>query len=288
MSAYQPASLKEALRIRAESGAVPLAGGTDWMVRRRRHSGLAPRFERPALFVARLPELRGVSLQNATLTMGAAVTLSELLADERVPGVLREAIAQMASPAIRNVATLGGNVCNASPAGDTLPALYCLNARLVLAGWRGERRVPIERFILGPGKTDLAGDELLRAVELPAVEPPSARFDVAYYRKVGTRKANALAKISFLGLASLRGGTVRDVRIVFGAVAPMVVRSVELEGELLGRTAVDWPAIRSQWVEGYEKLITPIDDQRSTADYRRTVALSLLTDFVEECFGQRV
>jgi xanthine dehydrogenase FAD-binding subunit len=283
VSAYRPASLAEALRIRAESGAVPLAGGTDGMARRRRHSGLAPRFERPVLFVAHLPELHGIFVENATLTIGAAVTLSELLADERVPGVLREAIAQMASPAIRNVATLGGNVCNASPAGDTLPALYCLDARLVLAGRWGERRVPIERFILGPGKTDLAGDELLRVVELPA-----ARFDVAYYRKVGTRKANALAKLSFLGLAALQNGTVRDVRIAFGAVAPMVVRSTELEGALLGRTAADWPAVRSQWVEGYARLITPIDDQRSTADYRKSVALSLLTDFVEACFGQRV
>ncbi len=161
------------------------------------------------MFVAHLPELQGVSVQNETLTLGAAVTLSELLADERMPGVLREAIAQMASPAIRNVATLGGNVCNASPAGDTLPALYCLNARLILAGRQGERRVPIERFLLGPGKTSLAADELLRAVELPSAQSAAARFDVAYYRKVGTRRANALAKLSFLGLAGLQDGAVQ-------------------------------------------------------------------------------
>jgi xanthine dehydrogenase FAD-binding subunit len=143
VSAYRPASLDEALRIRAEDEAIPFAGGTDLMVKRRRYSGLVPRLDRPALFIAHLPQLRGVSLERAVLTVGAAVTLSEMLSDDRVPGVLREAIGQMASPAIRNVATLGGNVCNASPAGDTLPALYCLNARLVLGSQRGERRVPI-------------------------------------------------------------------------------------------------------------------------------------------------
>ena len=283
VSAYRPATLEEAVRIRAEEQAIPLAGGTDLMARRRRHSGLAPVFARPALFLAHLPELRIVSATSDVLTIGAAVTLTDLLADERAPGILREAVGRMASPAIRNVATLGGNVCNASPAGDTLPALYGLNARLVLVGPRGERRVPIEGFILGPIKTDLNEDELLRAIELP-----TASFDVSYYRKVGTRQANALSKLSFLGLSSLQEGRIRDVRIAFGAVAPTVVRSAVLERTLVGCTRQEAAAARSEVLDGYAKSIAPIDDQRSSADYRKTVALNLLADFLEACFDQRV
>jgi xanthine dehydrogenase FAD-binding subunit len=120
------------------------------------------------------------------------------------------------------------------------------------------------------------------------VELPLAPFDVASYRKVGPRQANALAKLSFLGLASLQGGGIRDVRIAFGAVAPTVVRSTALENVLLGRTGADLSTVRSRLVEGYAKLIAPIDDQRSSAEYRQTVALNLLTDFLEACFDRGV
>lgn len=282
VSAHRPARFAEALRIRAEAEVTPFAGGTDLMVRWHRNSGLAPRFERPVLLLAHLPELHVIANIRSSLSIGAAVTLSELLLDARVPTVLREAAAQMASPAIRNVATLGGNICNASPAADTLPPLYCLNAELVLAAKWGERRVPIERFIVGPGKTELRQDELLKSIELPP-----ASFDVSFYRKVGTRKANALSKLSFLGLSSLTDNRTLDVRIAFGAVAPTVVRSTRVESLLRIVTDVEMPSIRPQIIESYADLIVPIDDQRSSADYRKTVALNLLSDFLEACCGRR-
>ena len=276
VSAYRPTSFAEALRIRQESQAIPLAGGTDLMVSHRRYPGLAPQFARPVLFLGGLPELGGITVVGATLTVGAGVTLSGLLAHEAVPDVLKQAVAEMSSPAIRNVATLGGNICNASPAGDTLPALYCLNAVLTLACAGGERQLGIEEFILGPGKTALRDNELLRAVSLSL-----ERFDVACYRKVGTRKANALSKLSFLGLARTGEGRIEDVRIAFGAVAPTVVRSKELEREIVGRNRAELGEIRTRVLDGYARLIVPIDDQRSTAEYRKVVSLRLLGHFLK-------
>lgn len=163
------------------------------------------------------------------------------------------------------------------------PALYCLEAMLVLARPQGERRVSIDRFIVGPGRTELADDELLLAIDLPLVP-----FALTYYRKVGTRQANALSKLSFLGLCARDGERISDLRLAFGAVAPTVVRSPELEQMFLARPGADLTAVRRELTEGYAKLISPIDDQRSTAGYRRTVALNLLSGFLEACFGQPV
>jgi xanthine dehydrogenase FAD-binding subunit len=277
VSASRPQSLAEALRIRSEARVIPFAGGTDLMVKHRRPSGLAPGFAQPILFVGHLPELRHITAEGNALVIGAGVTLSDLLAHGQVPGALKQSVAEIASPAIRNMATLGGNICNASPAGDTLPALYCLDATLVLARVGSERRVGIERFILGPGKTDLRDDELLKAVILPL-----EHFDLASYRKVGTRKANALSKISFLGLARTDGGQISDLRVAFGAVSPTVVRSRGLESECIGLDGDGLVARLPRLLEGYARLIVPIDDQRSTAEYRKAVSLRLLARFLAE------
>jgi CO/xanthine dehydrogenase FAD-binding subunit len=281
VSAYRPESFKEALRIRRDNRVVPLAGGTDLMVKHRRHTGLPPRFEAPVLFLGHLRELQYITLDGESLVVGAGTTLTDLLAEEQTPPALREAIAKIASPAIRNVATLAGNVCNASPAGDTLPALYCLDALLLLARDGEERLVNIEDFILGPGTTDLRDDELLKSIRVP-LDP----FDVTCYHKVGTRGANALSKLSFLGLARLESETLADVRVAFGAVAPIVVRSRRLESECVGRNRVEMAQWRSILRDGYGRLIVPIDDQRSTATYRKAVCLRLLDHFLTQSIGR--
>lgn len=245
------------------------------MVRHRRHSGLVPQFECPVLFLSHLQALRYITVEGADLVIGAGATLADLLNDKRIPSALKQAAAQIASPAIRNVATLTGNICNASPAGDTLPALYCLNARLVLACDGKERRVNIGDFIQGPGKTDLRDDELVKSIVLPM-----ERFEVVDYRKVGTRKANALSKLAFLGLAKVEGETIQDVRIAFGAVAPTVVRSRQLESECIGLSRRELAQRRPELLDAYARLIVPIDDQRSTAHYRKAISLRLLDHFL--------
>ena len=278
VNAYRPATLAEAVEIRAQTGAVPLAGGTDLMVRHKNPvPGATPRFEAPVMFVGHLEELRGIREDGEFLRIGAATPLYEIENFHAAPEILRAAISNMAARNIRHIATIGGNICNASPAGDTLVPLYALDALLVVVSPAGEKQVPIEEFIIGPGQTVLGQDELVAAVLVPR-----AGFDVWYYKKVGTRKAMALSKVSFGGLARIANGAVPDIRLAFGAVAPTVVRSREIEAQIKGQTLPQLRKENDAWAEKYSPLIRPIDDQRSTAEYRKKVALRLLSYFLGE------
>jgi len=239
--AYQPRTLDEALVIRSEKQAIALAGGTDLLVRHRGWSGTLPAIERPVLFLNRIEALKTIERSEHTITIGAAVTLTELLETPALPPDLRSAIRQMASPTIRNAATLGGNICNASPAADTLPSLYAADAIVRLQRPGGQRDLPIRAFITGPGQTVLASDELLTEIQIPITA-----FNRITYRKVGTRKANALSKLSFVGLARIEASAIGDIRIAFGAVAPTIVREPAFESLLTPDTA-----IRSRGARGH-------------------------------------
>jgi xanthine dehydrogenase FAD-binding subunit len=273
--AYRPRSLEEALEVRRTRRVLPFAGGTDLMAAHRRGPGLLPDLPLPLLFLGQLVELTEIRPEAGGINIGAACTLASLLQHPAPPAPFKAALAEMASPALRNVATLGGNICNASPAGDTLPFLYAAGAELELAGGARKRRLPIGEFILGPGRTALAEDELLVSILVPEL-----RFDAWLYRKVGTRRANALSKLSFLGLAR-RGekGRIEDFRCAFGAVAATVVRSAGLEENLVGRSPAQVTALLPRLRAEVASLLSPIDDQRSTAAYRRAVALDLLEHF---------
>ncbi len=277
VNAYKPATLDEAVAIRVQTGAVPLAGGTDLMVRRKNVAGALPKFSAPVMLVAHLPELRQFDVSEEVVSIGAAITLAEIEDDPRVPEVLRQAVSSMAARNVRHIATIGGNVCNASPAGDTLVPLYALDARLILASPKGEKTLPIEDFILGPGKTAIGDDELLVRIEIPRLD-----YDRIYYRKVGTRKAMALSKVSFAGLARLDGETVEDIRFSFGSVAPTVVRRRDIEVQIEGLTRKEVKSRVQEWRELYSPYIRPIDDQRSTSEYRKKVSLNLLEYFITD------
>ncbi|MCD6132306.1 MAG: FAD binding domain-containing protein [Candidatus Hydrothermae bacterium] len=274
---FMPQSLKEALRIRKEEKAIPFAGGTDLMVKRGRLRGLAPYFEKPVLFLHRVKELTGVKFEEGRVRIGALSTLSEILENRDIPLILKYAIAEIASPAIRNLATIGGNICNASPAGDTLPPLYVMNARVVLSSFTSEREMKIMDFIKGPGSTDLKEEELLKEIIIPV-----EFFNIVFYRKVGTRKANSLSKVSFAGVARLDDGIIKDIRISFGAVAPTPLRAPEIEEEIIGKNKVKIIAKIPDILEKYARIIRPIDDQRSTARYRKTISLKILEYFLKE------
>jgi CO/xanthine dehydrogenase FAD-binding subunit len=276
--AWRPTSLPEALTIHQREGAVPLAGGTDLMAVEPRCSS-ACGGPGPVMFVGHLPELKHIRQDADHVVIGAAVTLAEALDDHRLPAPFRQAVSAMASPAIRNVATVGGNICNASPCGDTLPYLYALSARVILRHAGGRRELPIDHFILGPGETALRPDELLTEIVIPRRE-----FSIHRQQKVGARKANTLSKLSFLGLAEVdqRNGTLADVRLAFGAVAPTVVRAPEQEQRLAGQPLAEISHHVDEIIAAYDGLIRPIDDQRSSRVYRKTVCLNLLRWFLEE------
>lgn len=270
-----PKTLKEALEYRAQYKAMPFAGGTDLMVKRKSWAGTLPKFDAPVLMIGGLNELKSCAADNGVLRIGAAVTLADIAENESIPEMLRLAVKQMASPGIRNMGTLGGNICNASPAGDTLPPLYALGATVTLQSIRGRRELPISQFITAPGATELQDDELLTEVGIPL-----ARFSYEYYRKVGTRKADALSKLSFAGLAGVKEGKIEDIRAAFGAVAPTVLRSVEAESLLTGADLNDLPILLPQVKDIYSRSIRPIDDQRSNAAYRKEVCIRLLEGFL--------
>lgn len=268
-------TLAEALEIRGLHKTLIINGGTDVMVKYRRWNGMAPNFPMDVLHIGSLAELKQIAIVEGKLTIGAAVTLSELLEHPLVPEYIKLPIRQMASPAIRNMGTLAGNLCNASASGDSLPMLYALDAEVTLASVRGIRKLPVRQFITGAKQTQLQPDELATEVTLPLAD-----YTLSYYRKIGGRQVNAIAKASFFAVAIKKNGSVEDVRIAFGSVAPTVIRCRACEESLIG-TAEAGLAAKIETVRmRYGELLTPLDDTRSTADYRRQVSLRLLEDFI--------
>ncbi len=268
----KPNDLREAVQLLAEGGR-PLAGGTDLFVRLRK--GL----EKPSVlvYVGEIPELRVLRAQSGGIEVGAAITHAELLSSpltERFP-VLRQALSTLASPALRAMGTLGGNLVNASPAGDSLVPLYLLEARVHVVGPQGERQMPVQEFIRGPGKTDLRPGELVVSIFLPYVdgEPRS------YFRKVGRRRALYIAVVSLGALVWVEGHTVAQARLALGSVAPTVIRPKEVEAALVGRP-VD-PETWRDLVPLLSAATRPISDLRASAEYRRKVAGHLLLDLAQ-------
>lgn len=267
----RPRDLAEAVALVAQGGKV-LAGGTDLFVRLRK--GLEPKF---LVYLAELPELRTLGERDGGLEVGAAVTHAELLSSPvtaRLP-ILRLALREVGSPAIRAMGTLGGNVVNASPAGDGLIPLYLLSARVRLVGPEGERELPVEEFILGPGRTALRKGEILRSLFLPHPEG-SPR---SYFRKVGRRRALVIAIASLGALVWLRDGVVAQARLALGSVAPTVVRPREVEEALVGRPLE--PEAWEDLVPLLSAASRPISDLRASADYRREVSGRLLLDLAQ-------
>lgn len=212
----------------------------------------------------RLDELRGISIERGMLRIGALATYAEIIrsrtVQQRLP-MLAAAAREIGGAQIQNRGTLGGNIANGSPAGDTLPVLMAAAATVVLQSVKELRRVPFESFYTGYRTSVRRPDELIVAVEFPRVEGRQ------WWRKVGTRRAQAISKVM---LAGVRGG---QTRMAFGAVAPTVVLARESAAVLTaGGTMADARAALS-------REISPIDDVRSTREYRTTVAGNLLEQF---------
>jgi xanthine dehydrogenase FAD-binding subunit len=208
-------------------------------------------------------------------------TLAEIAKSPMAHPALRDAVLHIGGPALRNVATLGGNICNASPAADTLPFLYAFGAGVRLVSASGERVVAIEDFITGPGRIDLKPSEILVTVIVPAWEP-----SICFWRKVGTREANALTKVSIAAFADVEDGRISAARIALGAVAPTVVRLRGAEELVSGVALRDLPGKAAEVRAVCAKAARPIDDQRSTAEYRARVAANLTVEFLRVASGR--
>jgi CO/xanthine dehydrogenase FAD-binding subunit len=279
-----PRDLPEALGLLAERAArnektVLLAGGTDWFVERH----VAPPETQGTLplvvDVSRLAGLRGISVDGDTLRVGGAVTYLELRKDPRVVarGPLLAAMARdVGALQIQARGTLAGNLASGSPAADGVCALAALDATLLLRSVRGARRVPLAGFYSGYRKSVLAPDELIEAIEI-ALPPTGSPFT---WRKVGTRQAQALSKVALAAVAAVENGRCTRLGLAMASVAPTVAflpatRALGLSRPLAEITATDIE--RAVLAD-----ISPIDDIRSTAAYRRHVAVALVTRFFEK------
>jgi CO/xanthine dehydrogenase FAD-binding subunit len=272
-----PGSLSEALAILAREPGVwrPFAGGTDLMVLLEAGKLAQKRY----LSVAKLEDLRGIEVSTDFVILGALTTYTEIqkhpVLQSEFP-LLCAAARETGSIATQNRGTLGGNIVNASPAADSPPALLVYDADIELISIRGARWLPYHGFHTGYKKMQLAPDELLRAIRLPRRAKPWRQ----YYRKVGTRKAQAISKVCIAGAALVENGAIRDIRIALGSVAPVVLRAVKTEDALRGSSVTPTVIVAAREILARE--IVPIDDIRSTARYRLRVAQNLLEEFLSQ------
>jgi len=278
--AYQlisPASLGEALDALARDNGTwkPFAGGTDLMVLL--EAGKLP--HQNYVNIWNLKELRGIEVNDDFVTLGALTTYTEVqdhpILRAEFP-MLCQAAKETGGIAIQNRGTLGGNIVNASPAADSPPALLAYDAEIVLISNQGERTIPYSGFHTGYKQMDITPDELLRAIRLPRTTEPLRH----YYRKVGTRKAQAISKICFAGVAQALENRITKVRIALGSVAPIPIRCHQTEQSLENKLVTD-EAIEDA-LQTLAAEIAPIDDVRSTKNYRLRVSLNLLQDFLLE------
>ncbi len=276
MVGYYPSTVFEALKQMKEHQPMTIvSGGTDVMVAGKKEDNM--------IFLNQVNELRNISEEDGILKIGAECTYAEILHDEKIPEVLKVAIKKIASPAVRSSGTLSGNICNASPAGDSLPVLYALSAVVVTQYLNDKEKietikVPIEEFITGIRKTSLKKEAIVTAIEIPINN--YSNISKVSYEKVGARESQAISKLSFVGILKIENEKISDARIAFGSVGIKVVRRPELENKLIGFTLEEAEARKEEFIEEYSSYITPIDDQRSTAEYRKRVCLNLLREFL--------
>lgn len=265
---YKPISLIEALEWRARSGAVPYMGGTDLMIENS--------LDKDYLFLGSLGDLQYIWRDDEFIHVGAGVTFAQLLESEICPPLLKRAVSQIASPAIRNRATLGGNICNASPAGDTLPVLLVYDSYLTLESLSGQRVLPLADFIVSRKQIDLKENELLTGISLKA-----KAYNHIYYHKIGSRKAMSISKVALAGAARIKDGVLEDLALGLASMYKTPLRFPDLEAQALGRPMSQLAQIKVELVEGYAQRLNPIDDMRSTASYRKKVSLRLIRDFLD-------
>lgn len=272
-----PGNLQAVLSLMASEPAqwLPIAGGTDVMVVY--SAGKLP--NRKMVNIWNIPELRQIEVFPDRIRIGAACTYTALRQNEilsREFPLLATAASWTGGIANQNRGTLGGNIANASPAADSLPALLVYDAEVTLISVRGERRVAYRAFHTGYKQTVMATDELIRYISLPR------RYSgyISHARKVGARSAQAISKVCLAGLGQISSGMIREVRLAMGSVAPVPLRLTETERALTGKSIE--PLLIDVARKSVAREIRPINDIRSTARYREAVAGNLVAEFLEK------
>lgn len=262
-----PELLKDALDIRSTQTVVPYAGGTDLMIK--------PDEKAVYLFLDRISEMKNITEDAGSLRIGAACTFTELQQSGLTPAFLKAVVSSIGAPAIRNLGTVGGNICNGSAKADSALAFCAADAKLRLASSRGERIIPISEFYLGGKKTALLPDELL--VEIIVDKTGTDRY---YYKKIGARNALAISRVSFAAVFDVTDGKISTFRTAFGAIGDVIILRPDIDAMMIGKTREEARITKEDYLKAYERAINPIKG-RVSAEYRKTVCMNLLRDFLE-------
>ena len=265
---YQPTSLQEALKIRSENRVTPYAGGTDLMIEGNENANY--------LFLNKVCEMRRIYEDSEFIHIGATCTYEKILSSDLVPQILKDAVSQIAAPAIRNLGTMGGNIGNGSAKADSALVCFALDAKLLLSSVSGTRLVNIDKFYLGRKKLDLAENELISEILIP-----KADFGKYSYFKVGARNALAISRVSFAGVLALKDGHISNIACAFGAVADTVLRFRDIEKMLVGKTLGEATALKQDFFAAYNTSIVPIRG-RVSMEYRKAVCMNLLNEFLTQ------
>ena len=273
---YIPTDLAHALRIRKETGAKPIAGGTDLMVVHRKGTGIIPTFPWPVMIITQLKELQSITIDKDELVIGAGTHCHEIEDSNIVPYAVKVAASLMGAHSLRNLATIGGNICNASPKGDLPVPLIMMDAKVVLVSATTTREILLDEFMCGPKKTLLQDDELLTEVRIPL---PSIPYSHVWYRKIGTRKANAISKLSMSAAITIdTDGIITDFRAANGASGPKVARSREVEHIIIGTNIKDLKKKIETVSNAYNAILSP----HAMPEYRRSSTVRMLEYFLNK------
>ena len=266
VNGYKPVTLKEAVDIRAGENVIPYAGGTDLMVRDPQNAVY--------LFLGDIDELKQITVDDAYIRIGAAVTFTQALESDLVPPLMKEAVSRIAAPAIRNAGTFGGNLGNGSDKADSVLAGFALDACVRLVFANGERVIPLDDFCVKRGVTNLRNDELIAEILLPR-EKCALPY---YYKKVGGRNALAISRVALAGAYDIQDGVLSSFSLTVIGEGKFT-RYRDIEEKLIGKTAEDIRANAKEYAGLFIDRMTFIRGRVST-EYRKTVVGNLIKDYL--------
>ncbi len=270
---FYPQSLEELLQILDTTKSTIYAGGTDLMVERRKGRKRNAEIALPIIHIKDIKQLNKIEIANEYVEIGACCSYSKLLLDKNVPKILKDAILTIGGPAVRNFGTIGGNICNASPAADCIPVLAVLNSELTIQSKNNQRIVKLVDFILGRKKVDLKEGEVLVSIRFAAKYLTNLLFQK--FEKVGLRNSMTLSKVSVAIILT----DDKKIHLAFGSIAPKVIRVEENEFKI-SRKKIGF----KDFAKLYKPYFNAIDDARSTKEYRENTALLLGYNLYLEAF----
>ncbi len=277
VNSYIPVDLKDCLDELATEDYWLFAGGTDLMIRKRQWHGASRKFQKPVMFINDLQELNGITADEEYIYIKACNSLLQVYESPLVPEVLKKAVFTMANPAIRNMATIGGNIANAAKVGDTLPVLFLLDAKVELRSKHDCRIEKISDFIKGKYDTDLRKGELLYQIIIP-----NKKFQVSYFHKLGTRHGDILSKLSITSVLTIENNIIKDFRVAFGAINDKPLRDHLIEEKIINKEISQGQSLIYTLIEDYRVLLHGETDKRSTRRYREETAIKILHNYLKE------